>query len=246
MSAMEGERIAKVMARAGLCSRREAERWIAEGRVAIDGRVLDSPAVAVEAGAIVTVDGKVVGEPERARIFRLNKPRGVLTTAHDERGRKALDAVVPPGLPRLMPIGRLDMDSEGLLLLTNDGGLKRRLELPATGWIRRYRVRVFGAVDPAALEGLKKGIRVEGVNYGPISASLDRAPKGRNAWLTVALQEGKNREIRRVMAALGLSVNRLIRTAYGPFQLGALPEGAIDEIPAKVLREQLGAAPAAA
>jgi 23S rRNA pseudouridine2605 synthase len=239
---MSGERIAKMIARAGLCSRREAERWIAEGRVSVDGKVLDSPAFAVHEGAAIVVDGKPLAAAERTRLFRLSKPRGVLTAAGDSRGRPSLAALLPPSLPRLMPIGRLDLDSEGLLLLTNDGALKRRLELPATGWIRRYRVRVFGAVDEEALARLRHGLKIDGVAYGPIVATLDRAPSGRNAWLSVSLSEGRNREIRRVMAALGLSVNRLIRVAYGPFQLGSLEPGAIEEVPRKVLREQLGEA----
>jgi 23S rRNA pseudouridine2605 synthase len=235
-----GERIAKVIARAGVCSRRDAERMIAQGRVAVDGRTITSPALNVAAGQIVTVDGEALATPERARLFRFHKPRGVLTTARDPQGRTTIDMILPPGLPRVMPIGRLDLASEGLLLLTNDGALKRHLELPATGWIRRYRARVYGTPDPKTLASLAKGITVEGVHYGAIEAAIDHAGSARNAWITVALREGKNREVRKVLAHLDLQVNRLIRTAYGPFQLGLLKEGAVEEVPAKVLREQVG------
>lgn len=236
-----GERIAKRIARAGLCSRREAERWILEGRVAVDGTVIESPALDVTPDQRVTVDGKPLPEPEPTRLFRWHKPRGVVTTTRDPEGRPTYLERLPPGLPRLLPVGRLDLNSEGLLLLTNDGELKRRLELPATGWTRRYRVRAFGTVDEAALARLRHGITVDGVTYGPIEARLDKV-QGANVWLTVALKEGKNREVRRVLEHLGLKVNRLIRIAYGPFQLGNLPTGAIEEVPRKVLREQLGAA----
>lgn len=238
-SPTKGERIAKVIARAGACSRREAERLIAEGRVALGGKVLTTPAVVVAPGAAITIDGEPLAAPERTRLFRFHKPEGVLTAAHDPLGRPTIYDGMPPGMPRLMPVGRLDFTSEGLLLLTNDGELKRRLELPATGWLRRYRVRVFGRPDPAALKVLAKGITVAGVAYGPIEAIVDSA-KGSNAWLTVSLREGKNREVRRVMEHLGLQVNRLIRTGYGPFQLGDLPRGAAAEVPPKILREQLG------
>jgi 23S rRNA pseudouridine2605 synthase len=238
-----GERIAKVIARAGLCSRRDAERMIAQGRVAVDGRTITSPALNIAAGQIVTVDGEALAAPERARLFRFHKPRGVLTTARDPQGRTTIDMILPPGLPRVMPIGRLDLASEGLLLLTNDGALKRHLELPATGWIRRYRARVYGTPEPAALAALAKGLTVEGVRYGAIEAAIDHAGSARNAWITVALREGKNREVRKVLAHIDLQVNRLIRTAYGPFQLGMLKEGAVEEVPAKVLKEQVGKLP---
>jgi 23S rRNA pseudouridine2605 synthase len=234
------ERIAKVIARAGLCSRRDAERWIAEGRVVVDGKVLTSPAVSVTADSNIRVDGKTLPEPERPRLWRYHKPVGLVTTHRDEKGRPTVFGAVPPGLPRLISVGRLDLNSEGLLLLTNDGALARRLELPATGWARRYRVRVHGAVDPARLAGLARGITIDGVAYGPIRAALDRT-QGSNAWLTLSLHEGKNREVRRVLEHLGYDVTRLIRVAYGPFQLGNLERGAIEEVPAKVLREQLGA-----
>lgn len=234
-----GERIAKVMARAGLCSRREAERWIAEGRVAVNGRVLESPAVLVTETDDVRVDGKPLAAPERTRLWRYHKPAGLVTTHRDEKGRKTVFEALPPTLPRVISVGRLDLNSEGLLLLTNDGALARRLELPATGWVRRYRVRVHGKPDPAALAALAEGIAIDGVAYGPIDAKLDRT-QGSNAWVTVALREGKNREVRRVFEHLALPVTRLIRVAYGPFQLGALPRGAVEEVPGKVLKEQLG------
>jgi 23S rRNA pseudouridine2605 synthase len=237
----KGERIAKVMARAGLCSRRDAEKWIAEGRVKVDGKVLTTPAVVVTDASDIRVDNKPIPRPEAARLWRYHKPDGLVTTHRDEKGRPTIFEKLPPELPRVISIGRLDLTSEGLLLLTNDGGLARRLELPATGWIRRYRVRVHGTVDVERLAHLAKGVTVEGVRYGPIEARLERE-QGSNAWITVGLREGKNREIRRVMEHLGLGVTRLIRTAYGPFQLGSLPRGAVEEVQRKVLREQLGKA----
>lgn len=234
-----GERVAKVVARAGLGSRREVERWIAEGRVAVDGRILTSPGVRVTAASRITVDGHELPAPERVRLFRFHKPRGMLTTARDPHGRPTIQDGMPAELPRLMPVGRLDFNSEGLLLLTNDGGLKRHLELPATGWIRRYRARVHGIPNPEALTRLKRGIVVDGVRYGPIDAVVERQ-QASNCWLRVALSEGKNREVRRVLESLALPVNRLIRIAYGPFQLGDLPPGACVEVPARMLRDQLG------
>jgi len=240
-----GERIAKWMARAGVASRRDAERLITEGRVRLDNRVVETPATFVRPGDLVAVDGRPVAEPQRTRLFRHHKPAGLMTTHRDPEGRPTVFERLPPGLPRLVSVGRLDFNSEGLLLLTNDGALARRLELPANGWIRRYRVRVFGAVHERDLAALARGVTVEGLRYGPIEAGLD-SRKGAIAWLTVALQEGKNREVRRVLQHLGLQVTRLIRTAFGPFQLGALPPGAVEEVNPKVIREQLGgdAAPA--
>jgi len=235
----KGERIAKRLARAGLCSRRDAERWIADGRVSVDGKVLDSPALAVTDASDIRVDGKPIPEPEPSRLWRYHKPAGLVTTHKDERGRPTVFERLPPNLPRLISVGRLDLNSEGLLLLTNDGELVRELELPARGWLRRYRVRVHGTVDPARLAALEKGLTIDGVAYGPIRAELDRT-QGTNAWLTLSLREGKNREVRRVMEHLGLSVTRLIRIAYGPFQLGELERGQVDEVPRRVLREQLG------
>jgi 23S rRNA pseudouridine2605 synthase len=234
------ERVAKRIARAGFCSRRDAERLIAEGRVAVDGEVLTSPAVTVTDANRVTVDGEPLPVAEQARLFRYHKPAGVLTAARDPEGRPTIYDRLPEDLPRLMPVGRLDMGSEGLLLLTNDGELKRRLELPATGWLRRYRVRVHGRIDESKLKALEAGIAIDGFAYGPIQATLDRV-QGSNAWLTVAFREGKNREIRRVLEHFGWPVNRLIRLSFGPFQLGKLAVGEIEEVPSKVLREQLGA-----
>jgi 23S rRNA pseudouridine2605 synthase len=238
-SATKGERVAKLLARAGLCSRRDAERWIAEGRVALKGEVLTSPAINVSDPKELSVDGKPLPEAERARLWRYHKPAGLITTHRDEKGRATVFSKLPPDLPRLISVGRLDLNSEGLLLLTNDGALARRLELPENGWLRRYKVRVHGEIDPAQLTALEKGVTVDGVAYGPIHAALERK-QGSNAWLIVSLREGRNREIRRVMTHLGLPVTRLIRLAYGPFQLGHLERGAIEEVPQRVLREQLG------
>ena len=235
------DRIAKILARAGLCSRREAERWIAEGRVSVDGTVLDSPAVAVAPDSDIRVDGKPLPAPERPRLWRYHKPPGLVTTHRDEMGRPTVFAALPEELPRVVSVGRLDLNSEGLLLLTTDGALARRLELPATGWLRRYRVRVHGEPDPAQLARLARGVTIDGIRYGPVEASLDRQ-QGSNAWLTVALREGRNREVRRVLEHLGLAVTRLIRLSYGPFQLGNLERGTVAEVPRKVLSEQLGVA----
>jgi 23S rRNA pseudouridine2605 synthase len=236
------ERIAKLLARAGLCSRRDAERWIAQGRVSVDGSVLASPAVAVSSEQDIRVDGKPIPQPERARLWRYHKPAGLITTHRDEKGRPTVFDALPKDLPRLVSVGRLDLNSEGLLLLTNDGALARRLELPATGWVRRYKVRVHGAVDPARLAALAPGVTIDGVAYGPIRAELERV-QGSNAWLAMALAEGKNREVRRVLEHLGLQVTRLIRLSYGPFQLGSLAPHAIAEVPRKALAEQLGEEP---
>jgi 23S rRNA pseudouridine2605 synthase len=239
MSEERPERIAKLLARAGLCSRRDAERWIAEGRVSIAGRVLTSPAVAVTAATDIRVDGKPLPAPDRPRLWRFHKPAGLVTTHRDEKARPTVFDALPKELPRLVSVGRLDLNSEGLLLLTNNGALARRLELPSTGWVRRYKVRVHGEVDPDRLSALAGGITVDGVAYGPIRASLERR-QGSNAWIAMALREGKNREIRRVLEHLGLQVTRLIRLSYGPFQLGNLPRGVVAEVPKKVLAERLG------
>ena len=238
----KGDRIAKVMARAGLCSRRDAERWIADGRVSVNGAVLTTPAVVIGANDQVMVDGQPLPGAEKTRLWRCHKPAGVVTTHRDPQGRQTLFDILPEDLPRVVSIGRLDLNSEGLILLTNDGTLARRLELPSTGWTRRYRVRVHGKVDVGALSKLEKGVTVDGIAYGPIKATFDRE-QGANAWITVALKEGKNREIRKVMEHLGLGTTRLIRVAYGPFQLGDLPRGAVAEVTGKVLRDQLGAGP---
>jgi 23S rRNA pseudouridine2605 synthase len=234
-----GERIAKRLARAGLCSRREAERWIAEGRVTVDGHKLATPAVTVTETSVIVVDGKPLPLAERTRLWRYHKPAGLVTSHKDPEGRPTVFERLPADLPRVISVGRLDLNSEGLLLLTNDGALARRLELPATGWVRRYRVRVFGAPEPAQLAALANGVTVDGLRYGPIKATLDRQ-QGSNAWLAISLKEGKNREIRKVMEHLGWSVSRLIRIAFGPFQLGLLEPGAAEEIPGRVLKEQLG------
>jgi 23S rRNA pseudouridine2605 synthase len=235
------ERIAKLLARVGLCSRRDGERWIAEGRVSVDGRVLSTPAVTVTAANDVRVDGKLLPAPECPRLWRYYKPAGLVTSHRDERGRPTVFEALPKELPRLISIGRLDLNSEGLLLLTNDGTLARRLELPSTGWVRRYKVRVHGDVEPDKLAALGKGVTIDGVAYGAIRASLERR-QGSNAWIAMALREGKNREVRRVLEHLGLQVTRLIRLSYGPFQLGNLPRSAVAEVPQKVLAEQLGSA----
>jgi 23S rRNA pseudouridine2605 synthase len=234
-----GERIAKVVSRAGLASRRDAEEWIVQGRVTVNGRVINSPALDVTANDVITVDGKPLPPRERTRLFLFHKPRGLMTTHADPEGRPTVFDNLPEGLPRLISIGRLDFNTEGLLLLTNDGGLARALELPDTGWLRRYRVRAHGEVTQAQLDELKRGVEVDGVKYGPIDATLER-DQGANVWLVFAIREGKNREVRNVMAHLGLEVNRLIRVSYGPFQLAELPEGAVEEVKTRVLREQLG------
>ena len=233
------ERVAKLLARVGLCSRRDAERWIASGRVSVDGQVLTSPAVTVTGLNDVRVDGTPLPTPERARLWRYHKPAGLVTTHRDEKGRPTVFGALPKELPRVISVGRLDLTSEGLLLLTNDGALARRLELPATGWLRRYKVRVHGEVDPDRLAALEKGITLNGVAYGPIRASLERQ-QGSNAWIALALREGKNREVRRVLEHLGLPVTRLIRLSFGPFQLGNLARGEVAEVSKKVLAEQLG------
>ena len=233
------ERIAKVLARAGVCSRRDAERWIADARVSVDGRVLATPAVTVTAANDIRVDGKPLPTPERPRLWRYHKPAGLVTSHRDEKGRPTVFDALPQDLPRLISVGRLDLNSEGLLLLTNDGALARRLELPSTGWLRRYKVRVHGEVELERLAVLEKGITIDGVSYGPIRVSLERQ-QGSNAWIAMALREGKNREVRRVLEHLGLQVTRLIRLSYGPFQLGNLARGAVDEVPKRVLNDQLG------
>jgi 23S rRNA pseudouridine2605 synthase len=230
-----------LLARVGLCSRRDAERWIAAGRVSVDGRILTTAAVTVTVANDIRVDGVPLPTPERPRLWRYHKPAGLVTTHRDEKGRPTVFDALPKELPRVISVGRLDLTSEGLLLLTNDGAVARRLELPATGWLRRYKVRVHGEVDPDRLVALEKGVTIEGVAYGPIRAGFERQ-QGSNAWIALALREGKNREVRRVLEHLGLPVTRLIRLSFGPFQLGNLARGEIAEVPKKVLAEQLGTA----
>ncbi|WP_246043998.1 pseudouridine synthase [Ruegeria sediminis] len=234
-----GERIAKILARAGVASRREAERMIEAGRVAVNGKTIDSPALNVTPKDRITVDGKPVSEPEPARLWLYHKPPGLVTTTRDEKGRATIFDDLPEDMPRVMSVGRLDLNSEGLLLLTNDGGIKRRLELPSTGWLRKYRVRIKGTPKDEDFAPLRKGLVVDGERFQPMIVSLDRQ-QGANAWLTVGLREGRNREIRRAMEDIGFAVNRLIRVSYGPFQLGNLKAGEVEEIRRRVLREQLG------
>jgi 23S rRNA pseudouridine2605 synthase len=235
----EGERIAKVIARAGLCSRREAEAWIAAGRVAVNGEKITSPALNVAPSDKIVVDGKPLPGAERTRLFLYHKPRGLVTTSSDPQDRPTIFGALPKHLPRLISIGRLDLSTEGLLLLTNDGGLARALELPSTAWLRRYRVRAHGKVTQDQLDALREGVTVDGINYGPVEATLDRE-QASNVWITFAIREGKNREVRNVLRHLGLHVARLIRVSFGPFQLGEIEPGDIEEVPTRVLRDQLG------
>ncbi len=241
----QGERVAKVIARAGLASRRQAEAWIAAGRVTVNGEAIRSPALNVTANDHIAVDGRPLPARERTRLFLHHKPRGLVTTHTDPKGRPTVFAALPKDLPRLISVGRLDIDTEGLLLLTNEGSLARALELPATGWLRRYRVRAHGHVRADQLSQLRQGITIDGIRYGAIAATLDRV-QGSNVWLTFAMREGKNREVKNVLAHLGLQVNRLIRVSYGPFQLGELRAGAIEEVRTRTLRDQLGERMAAA
>ena len=237
--APQGDRVAKAIARAGVCSRRDAEKLIAEGRVAINGETISTPGLRVSGTDVIAIDGRPLDEPEPARLWRYHKPSGLVTTHRDPQGRPTVFASLPQRLPRVVSVGRLDFNSEGLLLLTNDGDLARRLEIPAGGWIRRYRVRLFGSVKQADLDALAQGTVIDGVKYGPIVADLERS-RGVYSWATVSLKEGKNREVKRVMERLGLKVARLIRVQFGPFYLGHLAEGDVEEIPARLWRQQLG------
>jgi 23S rRNA pseudouridine2605 synthase len=233
-------RIAKAMAHAGLCSRRDAERWIAQGRVAVNGSVLTTPAHVVESGDKIMVDGNPLPEARAPRLWRYHKPRGLVTSHKDPQGRKTVFESLPESLPRVVSVGRLDINTEGLLLLTTDGELARHLELPRTGWLRRYRVRAHGRVTQDALDALRGGVTIDGVRYGPVEARIDRT-QGGNLWLTLSLREGKNREVKRLAEHLGLTVNRLIRVSFGPFQLGDLQSGAVEEVKPRVIADQLGA-----
>lgn len=235
----EPERIAKYLARAGVASRREIERMIDAGRISLNGKILDTPAIKVSDADNILVDGKAPPQKQTARLWRYYKPLGLVTTDRDEKGRATIYDKMPAELPRVMSVGRLDLNSEGLLLLTNDGELKRKLELPSTGWLRRYRVRVNGTPDDTNLKPLRDGITISGEHFQPMDVQIDRQ-QGANAWLTVGIREGKNREIRRAFEAVGLVVNRLIRVSYGPFQLGEMKAGDVAPIAARVLREQLG------
>src|SRR5262245_18828946 len=234
-----GERIAKVIARAGLCSRRDAEAWIDHGRVAVNGTVIRVPGIRVRPEDRGTVDGVPLPARERTRLFLYHKPRGLVTTHHDPQGRPTVFATLPRHLPRLVSVGRLDFNTEGLLLLTNHGSLAGVLEAPSTAWLRRYRVRVHGSISQTELDGLRKGVTIDGIHYGKIDANLDRR-QGANVWLTVGIREGRNHEVRNVMGHLGLQVTRLIRVSFGPFQLGELPPGGIEEVRTRHLREQIG------
>ncbi len=234
-----GDRIAKVLARAGVASRREAERMIEAGRVAVNGKAIDSPALNVTARDKITVDGKPVSEPEPSRLWLYHKPPGLVTATRDEKGRATIFDKLPEDMPRVMSVGRLDLNSEGLLLLTNDGGIKRKLELPSTGWLRKYRVRINGRPKDEDFAPLRQGLVIEGERFQPMTVALDRQ-QGANAWLTIGLREGKNREIRRAIEDIGFTVNRLLRVSYGPFQLGDLKPGEVEEIRRRVMRDQLG------
>lgn len=235
----KGDRIAKVLARAGVASRRGAEQIITAGRVAVNGETITSPALNVTQSDKITLDGKPLNPPEPARLWRYYKPIGLVTSERDEKGRDTVFAALPETLPRVLSVGRLDINSEGLLLLTNDGALKRKLELPSTGWLRKYRVRVNGHPEDATLAPLRKGVVADGERFQPMEVTLDRQ-QGANAWLTVGLREGKNREIRRAMDQVGLKVNRLIRVSYGPFRLNDLKPGEVEEVKGRVMRDQIG------
>jgi 23S rRNA pseudouridine2605 synthase len=239
ISAGKQDRIAKVIARAGICSRREAERMIVDRRVTLNGQVLETPAITVVPDDFITVDGMPLADPSPTRLWLYHKPEGLVTTNRDEKGRATVFDRLPAELPRVISVGRLDLNSEGLLLLTNDGALARRLELPKTGWVRRYRVRVRGRIDEEKLATLTDGIVIDGIKYGPVTAALEHQAQS-NAWLSLALREGRNREVRKLCEHFCWPVTRLIRVSFGPFQLGKLERGAVSEVSARVLRQQLG------
>ncbi len=234
----KGDRIAKVMARAGLCSRREAERWIVAGRVKVDGKLIDSPALTVTDANVIVVDEVQISERQETKLWRYHKPQGLIVSHDDPEGRATVFEKMPPEMPRVISVGRLDYNSEGLMMMTNNGELARYMEKPQTGWIRSYRVRVNGRVNQAELDELKNGVTISGIRYGAIKATLD-SQKGANAWITFSLTEGKNREIRVVMEHLGYQVTRLIRTAYGPFQLGKMERGAVTEVGRRMLKDSV-------
>lgn len=242
----KGERVAKRLARAGICSRRDAEKLIADGRVRVDGKVLESPAFNVTDASRIEVDGVPVEAPEEPRLWRYHKPSGVITTNRDPQGRPTVFEKLPPEMPRVVSVGRLDFTTEGLLLLTNDGGLARHLELPANAWLRHYRARAHGKPDPKKLKALADGVTISGIRYEPMKVEIEARPvkdgddAPANVWLSVTIREGKNREVRKVMEHLGLTVTRLIRTSFGPFQLGKLSRGGVEEVPRRILRTQLG------
>lgn len=238
-AAPAGERIAKIMARAGACSRRDAEKLIAEGRVTLNGEAVTTPATKISGLAVIAIDGKPIAEPEQTRLWRYHKPAGLVTTHKDPQGRPTVFQNLPKSMPRVVSVGRLDVNSEGLLLLTNDGEIARRLEHPSAGLVRKYRVRLFGKITQDDLDKLAEGVTVDGVKYGSVIADLERS-KGAYAWAQVSLKEGKNREVKRLMEHLGCKVARLIRIQYGPFQLGHLEDGAVEEIPARLWRQHLG------
>ena len=239
MNTLSGERIAKKLSRAGVCSRREAERWIEAGRITVDGKKISRPGTKVTPMSDIRVDGKPIVQPQEVRLWRYHKPRGLLCTNRDPQKRTIIFDRLPAELPRVMSVGRLDFDSEGLLLLTNDGTLARRLELPKTGWVRRYRVRVYGTPGQTEINALADGIKIKTIQYGAIVITIDSS-KGSNSWLTVSLREGKNQELRKIFEYLGFPINRLIRTAYGPFQLGKLQKEGVSEIGRGILKDQLG------
>ncbi len=233
-----GERIAKVIARSGLCSRREAERMIESGRVSLDGNIIDKPGINVTPSNVILVDGKPIAAPEKARLWIFHKPKGVITSNGDPQGRKTVFEILPDYMPRVISVGRLDFNTEGLLLLTNDGKLARHMELPSTGWVRKYKVRAFGTIENHRLDILRRGATISGVKYGSAKIEVEKTQND-NSWLTVSITEGKNREVRKMLEFIGLEVNRLIRVSYGPFQLGSLDVLEAKEVSEQIIRQQI-------